>query len=99
VKYIVLGWRYNMSKEVLRVFISVDMEGISGIVHQSQTGRDTKEYERGRSLMIGDVNSAIKGVLDFGEAEIVVSDAHGSMRNLKPEELHEAAVPIRWLPL
>lgn len=87
-----------MSKEVLRVFISVDMEGISGIVHQSQTGRDPKEYERGRSLMIGDVNAAIKGVLDFGEAEIVVSDAHGSMRNLKPEELHEAAVLVSGSP-
>jgi len=98
VKHIVLGWGYNMSKEVLRVFISVDMEGISGIVHQSQTGRDPKEYERGRSLMIGDVNAAIKGVLDFGEAEIVVSDAHGSMRNLKPEELHEAAVLVSGSP-
>jgi len=93
-----LGWGYKMSKEVLRVFISVDMEGISGIVHQSQTGRDPKEYERGRSLMIGDVNAAIKGVLDFGEAEIVVSDAHGSMRNLKPEELHEAAVLVSGSP-
>ncbi len=74
-----------MSKKVLRVFISVDMEGISGIVHQSQTGRDSKEYERGRSLMVGDVNAAIEGILGFGEAEIVVSDAHGGMRNLKLE--------------
>jgi D-amino peptidase len=87
-----------MSKESLRVFISVDMEGISGIVHQSQTGRDSKEYERGRTLMVGDVNAAIEGVLDFGEAEIVVSDAHGSMRNLKPEELHEAAVLVSGSP-
>ena len=87
-----------MSKDVLRVFISVDMEGISGIVHQSQTGRDSKEYERGRSLMAGDVNAAIEGVLDFGEAEIVVSDAHGGMRNLKLEELHEAAVLVSGSP-
>ena len=87
-----------MVNEVLRVFLSVDMEGISGVVHQSQTGRDPKEYERCRSLMVGDVNAAIEGVLDFGEVEIVVSDAHGSMRNLKPEELHEAAVLVSGSP-
>ena len=87
-----------MSKEILRVFMSVDMEGISGIVQQSQTGRDPKEYERGRILMIVDVNAAIEGILDFGEAEIVVSDAHGSMRNLKIEELHEAAVLVSGSP-
>jgi D-amino peptidase len=82
----------------LRVFISVDMEGISGIVHGSQTGRDPAEYERGRALMVGDVNAAIEGVLALGGAEIVVSDAHGGMRNLRPEELHEAAVLVRGSP-
>lgn len=82
----------------LRVFLSVDMEGISGIVHQSQTGRDPREYERARSLMMGDVNAAIEGILAFQDAEIVVSDAHGSMRNLKPEDLHEAAVLVSGSP-
>lgn len=88
-----------MSGELdLKVFISVDMEGISGIVHGSQTGRDPAEYERGRGLMVGDVNAAIEGVLAAGKAVIVVSDGHGSMRNLKPEELHEAAVLVRGSP-
>jgi len=82
----------------LKVFISVDMEGISGIVHGSQTGRDKPDYEKGRSLMVGDVNAAIDGVLAVGKAEIVVSDAHGSMMNLKPEELHEAALLVRGSP-
>ncbi len=82
----------------LRVFLSVDMEGISGIVHQSQTSGDPREYERGRSLMVGDVNAAIAGVLAFQDAEIVVSDAHGGMRNLKLEDLHEAAVLVSGSP-
>jgi len=91
--------RYRMSVESNpKVFISVDMEGISGIVHGSQTGRDQPEYEKGRSLMVGDVNAAIEGVLAAGGAEIIVSDGHGGMMNLKPEELHEAALLVRGSP-
>jgi len=82
----------------MKVFISVDMEGISGIVHGSQTGRDQPDYEKGRALMVGDVNAAIEGVLSMGEAEIVVSDGHGGMKNIKPEDLHEAAVLVRGRP-
>ena len=82
----------------LKVFMSVDMEGISGIVDGSETGRDKAEYERGRKLMVGDVNAAIEGVLSVGDAKIVVSDAHGGMRNIKPEDLNEAAVLVRGSP-
>jgi len=91
--------RCGMSdKSALRVFISVDMEGISGIVHSSQTSRDQPDYEKGRALMVGDVNAAIMGVLALGKAEIVVSDGHGSMTNLQPEELHENALLVRGSP-
>lgn len=83
----------------LRIFISVDMEGISGIVDWRQAGQlDPVEYERGRTLMVEDVNAAIEGVLSLGEAEIVVSDGHGNMRNLKSDQLHEAAVLVIGSP-
>jgi len=91
--------RCGMSgKSELKVFISVDMEGISGIVHSIQTSRDQPDYEKGRALMVGDVNAAIMGVLALGKAEIVVSDGHGSMTNLQPEELHENSVLVRGSP-
>lgn len=48
--------------------------------------------------MVADVNAAIEGVLSLGEAEIFVSDGHGGMRNMQPEELHEAAVLVRGSP-
>lgn len=80
------------------VFISVDMEGISGIVDPSQTGGDPKEYDYGRKLMAGDVNAAIDGALGAGAKEIVVSDAHGGMRNIQPEDLNEAAILVRGTP-
>ena len=87
-----------MSDKPERVFISVDMEGISGIVDWAQVGGDQKEYEVGRRLMAGDLNAAVEGALEAGAEEIVVSDAHGRKRNLQPEEVHEAAYLIRGSP-
>lgn len=81
-----------------RVFISIDMEGISGIVDWSQVGRDSHEYEVGRRLMVGDLNAAVEGALKAGVEEVVVSDAHGRMRNLQPEEVHEAVQLVRGSP-
>jgi D-amino peptidase len=85
-------------KENLKVFISVDMEGISGIVHGSQTSRNQLDYQKGRALMVGDVNAAIEGILEYGEAEIVVSEGHGGMTNIEPEDIHESAVLVRGRP-
>ena len=83
----------------MKVFISVDMEGISGIVDGSQTGRDKAEYTTGRALMVADVNAAIDGILDADPgAEVVVSDAHGGMRNIEPEALNKTAVLVRGTP-
>lgn len=87
-----------MSDKPKSVFISVDMEGISGIVDGKQTGGDPAEYQVGRRLMVGDLNAAIEGALSAGAEEIVVSDAHGGMRNLQPEEVHEAAYLVRGSP-
>ncbi len=86
------------NKKKLNIFISVDMEGISSIVDWSQVGRDSVEYEKGRSLMVGDVNATIEGILDVSDAEITVSDAHGAERCIHPEELHKDALHIRGSP-
>ena len=83
----------------MKVFISVDMEGISGIVDGTQPGRDKAEYTTGRALMVADVNAAIDGILEADpDAEIVVSDAHGGMRNIEPEALNKVAVLVRGTP-
>jgi D-amino peptidase len=87
-----------MSSKPKKIFISIDMEGSSGIVDWTQVGRDPHEYEIGRKLMVGDLNAAIEGAMETGAEEIVVSDAHGWMRNLQPEEVNEAAYLIRGSP-
>ena len=77
----------------------MDMEGISGVVDGSQTGRDKAEYTTGRALMVADVNATIDGILEVAPgAEIVVSDAHGGMRNIEPEALNKAALLVRGTP-
>jgi len=75
----------------MKVFISVDLEGISGVVHEEHTRRDGKEHDRARKLMTGEANAAISGAFEAGASEVVVNDSHGTMRNLIPEELHEDA--------
>ena len=81
-----------------KVFISIDMEGISTIVDWLEVNRNQSEYAFARKIMAQDLNAAIEGALEAGAKEIVVSDAHGGMRNLRPEEVHEAAYLIRGSP-
>jgi D-amino peptidase len=85
-------------KPALKVFISVDMEGISGIVHGDQTTPGTAEYAAGRKWMAEDVNSAVEGALEAGATEVVVNDSHGSMRNIDPDDLHPRAILISGSP-
>jgi len=84
-----------LSVKPKKVFISIDMEGISGIVDWGQTGGKTDEYTYGRKLMVGDLNAAIDGALAAGVKEVVVTDDHGGGKNLQPEEFHKEALLIR----
>ena len=82
----------------MRIHISADMEGITGLVDADDVQPGGRDYERGRLMMAEDVNAAIRGAVAAGATEIVVNDAHGPMRNLRPEALHPAARLIRGKP-
>ena len=79
----------------MRVYISVDMEGVAGVVHEDQTDpidpRHAGEYNRFRRLMTGEANAAIEGALAAGAERVLVNDSHWLMMNLLAEELHPAA--------
>ncbi|KLJ04564.1 M55 family metallopeptidase [Streptomyces sp. KE1] len=82
-----------------RILISVDMEGVSGIVHPRETNPDGYDYGRARALMTAEANAAVAGVLDAEPgAEVWVADAHGSYRNLLPEEVDRRARLVRGKP-
>ncbi len=74
-----------------KVYISVDMEGISGVSGDDQISAGQSEYGRGRMLMAEDTNAAVRGAFEGGATDVLVNDAHGAQRNLRPEDLDPRA--------
>jgi D-amino peptidase len=79
----------------VRVYVSVDMEGIGGISHSAPTERADQGYAAAVALMVGEANAAIEGACSAGASEIVVNDSHGLMFNLVPADLDPRAVVIQ----
>jgi D-amino peptidase len=79
----------------MRIYLSVDMEGLAGVAHPQQVtfgaSVDRVDYDRSRALMAGEANAAIEAALAAGAREVVVNDSHWQMRNLRAEDLHPAA--------
>jgi D-amino peptidase len=75
----------------MKVYISVDMEGIAGISHPNPTNRGDSGYPAAVDLMVGEANAAIEGAIAGGADEILVNDSHGGMYNLRPADLNPAA--------
>jgi D-amino peptidase len=71
----------------VRVYVSVDMEGIAGIVHGQQCTRGQSGYAEACVLMTDEANAAALGAFDAGATEVLVNDSHGDMRNLVLERL------------
>ena len=75
----------------MKVYISVDMEGIAGVSHPKPTERADSGYPAAVDLMVREANAAIEGALAGGATEILVNDSHGGMYNLRPADLHPSA--------
>lgn len=69
----------------MRVYISADIEGVSGISHWDETNRATSDYKRFQQEMMREVIAACEGANKAGATEIWVQDAHDSARNLSYE--------------
>ena len=82
----------------VKIFISVDMEGVSGVVHRDHTARDGQDYEMARRLMTLEANAAVEGAFEGGADEVVVNDSHGTLRSLLPELLDARARHIAGSP-
>ncbi|SDZ61669.1 D-amino peptidase [Evansella caseinilytica] len=75
----------------MRLYLSVDMEGITGIADETFIDSGKRNYSRGQHLMTAEVNHVIVAVLEAGCGEVVVNDSHSKMNNLLIEELHPEA--------
>lgn len=84
----------------MRIYISVDMEGISGVTRWQDVITSGQDYQRARSWMTADVNAAIAGARAAGADEFVVEENHGveMLCNLLLDEIDPAADVVRGLP-
>ncbi len=74
----------------MKVYISVDIEGITGLVSWSQCSRpdgNSYDYQFARRMMTHDVNAAIRGARRAGATTVVVKDSHGNSKNLLVADL------------
>ena len=78
----------------LKVFISIDMEGLAGAVSGNDVG-GTGDYQHFRGIMAGEANAAIDGAFRAGATEVVVRDSHGDKRNLLPTDVDPRARLLR----
>jgi D-amino peptidase len=81
-----------------KIFISVDMEGITGVASSQQSGNAGSDYNAFRRIMTEEVNAAIEAALAAGAETFRVSDAHGNKQNILPELLHPRAELVRGDP-
>ena len=82
----------------LKIYISVDMEGVAGVVTADQLGPTGFEYERFRQFMTKETLAAVRSAKESGATEIVVSDSHGNGENLLIEKFPKDVHIIRSWP-
>ncbi|MEW2544629.1 M55 family metallopeptidase [Streptomyces sp. NPDC047002] len=75
----------------MKILISADMEGATGVTWPADVLPGTPQWERCRPLFTSDVNAAVLGFHDGGADEVLINEAHWSMRNLLLEQLDDRA--------
>ena len=84
--------------EPVKVFISADMEGLTGVVSGDQLGPTAFEYGAFREVMTAEVNTAIEAARAGGATEILVADSHGNAQNLLIDKLPPDVQVVRSFP-
>ena len=79
----------------LKVFISVDMEGLAGVVASADVSPSGPDYPHFRTIMAGETNAAVDGAFRAGATEVLVRDSHGDKRNLLPGDVDPRARLLR----
>ena len=79
----------------LKVFISVDMEGLAGVVAGADVSQSGADYGHFRAIMAAETNAAVEGAFRAGATEVLVRDSHGDKRNLLPADVDPRARLLR----
>jgi D-amino peptidase len=87
--------RCDEKERRMRVYLSVDMEGVTGLTDPEEMHAGKRGYDRGCELMTADANAVIDGAFAAGADGALVNDAHGSTKNLRIDLLDPRASLIR----
>jgi len=82
----------------MKIYISVDMEGVVGVVTADQLTPTGFEYGRFREFMTQEANAAIEAAFAAGATEVTLSDSHGNAENLLIEKLPKNVLLVRGFP-
>src|SRR5215470_15642644 len=82
----------------LKMYVSVDMEGVAGVVTGDQLGPQGFEYERFRRFMTDEAVAAVRAAKEAGATEVVVADSHGNGESLLIEEFPKDVRIVRSWP-
>lgn len=78
----------------MKILISADMEGATGVTWPADVEPGTEQWQRCRRMFTSDVNAAAAGFFDGGADQVLINEAHATMRNLLLEELDDRAVML-----
>jgi D-amino peptidase len=83
----------------MRFLVSVDMEGVAGVVDPEHISPGHSEYERYRRYMTDEASAVVRGLLAAEpDASVVVCDAHAGFRNLVPDQLSRGCRLVQGTP-
>lgn len=79
----------------MKIYISADIEGVTGIAHFDEAHKEVADYEEFRHRMTREVAAAAEAALDAGAREVWIKDAHMTGRNLLVDELPRSVRLVR----
>jgi len=80
----------------MKVFVSIDLEGITGVHAEEQTDPAGPEYSSACAAMRADLDAALEGCFSAGATSVVVCDGHAAGRNLHGEGLPDGVALVSW---
>src|SRR5262244_170931 len=82
-----------------KIFIVTDMEGVGGVNNaEEQLLPGQRRFDESRRLLMGEINAAVKGLLEAGAGQVVVWDGHDGSRSLSIDDIDPAAEVIQGRP-